>query len=358
MENSRRKFLKNSASIAALSTVGLSPLLSCKSNRKIERQDDGPFEWMKLSVAHWGVDRNLRRVQLCKMMGVTGGVSGGGRDIKATAKAFSNIGLEWTVLEGVSQPRVHLGLDGRDEELERFITMIKACAEVGQDVICYNWMPAIGWSRTSMAVEDRGGSTVTAFNIADADTELTSYGDQFTHEDIWNNVQYFLDAVVPVAEQYQVKLAVHPDDPPLARLRGIPRILTSFENLKRFVNMYPSPYNGITFCQGCFSSMGLEVDMPTCIRWFGERGLIHFVHFRDTRGTPENFREVWHDDGPNDMYEAMKAYYEVGFNGPIRPDHVPSITGYEDVGGGYTDLGLLFAVGYMKGLMEAVYKGA
>ena len=143
MENSRRKFLKNSASIAALSTVGLSPLLSCKSNRKIERQDDGPFEWMKLSVAHWGVDRNLRRVQLCKMMGVTGGVSGGGRDIKATARAFSNIGLEWSVLEGVSQPRVHLGLDGRDEELERFITMIKACAEVGQDVICYNWMPAI-----------------------------------------------------------------------------------------------------------------------------------------------------------------------------------------------------------------------
>jgi mannonate dehydratase len=97
--------------------------------------------------------------------------------------------------------------------------------------------------------------------------------------------------------------------------------------------------------------------MPAAIPWFGERGLIHFVHFRDVRGTRTNFTEAWHDDGQNDMYAAMKAYYDVGFRGPIRPDHVPTINGYEENRNpGYNDLGALFAFGYIKGLMEAVMK--
>lgn len=137
------------------------------------------------------------------------------------------------------------------------------------------------------------------------------------------------------------------------RLRGIARIITSVDALKRVTQIIDSPSNGLCFCQGSVASQGPDVDMSAAIRWFGERGKIHFVHFRDVRGSPRSFTEALHDDGQNDMFAAMKAYYDVGFRGPIRPDHVPTITGYEENEfPGYNDLGALFAIGYLKGLME------
>lgn len=355
MENSRRDFIKKSASLAALSAMSIRPAKAGAGN--IFNNFAPESEWMKLSFAyfHGGVTGCPERVKLAKMMGVLGGVGGGGDDLAETRRAYEEAGLEWTVLEGVNLTRAQLGVEGRDEDIENFISLIKNCAEVGQEIICYNWMPAINWSRTDDARPDRGGSLVTAFDMEDADTEPTEYGDRFTHEDLWENFEYFLKAVVPVAEEQGVKLALHPDDPPVDRLRGIPRIITSVDALKRVTQLYPSPYNGLTFCQGSIASQGKDVDIPGAIRWFGERGLIHFVHFRDVRGTPESFEETWHDDGQNDMYEAMKAYYDVGFRGPIRADHVPTITGYEENRyPGYNDLGALFAFGYIKGLMESV----
>ncbi len=357
MNNTRRDFLKKSASLAALSAIGGQPVQALSDRPAIIQ--DPECEWMKLSFAYFygGVRGRPERVKLAKMMGVLGGVGGGGSDLAETRKSYDDAGLDWTVLEGVNLTRAQLGVEGRDEDIDRFISLIKACAEVGQDIICYNWMPAVSWSRTDDARPDRGGSLVTAFHMENADPEPTPYGTAFTHDDLWDNFAYFLNAVVPVAEEYGVKLALHPDDPPVDYLRGIPRIITSVEALQRVTQLYPSPYNGLTFCQGSIASQGKDVDIPAAIRWFGERGLIHFVHFRDVRGTPDNFVESWHDDGQNDMYEAMKTYYEVGFRGPIRPDHVPTITGYEENRfPGYNDLGGLFAFGYIKGLMESVAK--
>lgn len=316
---------------------------------------------MKLSLAYFygGVGGRPERVSLAKQMGVLGGVGGGGRSVAETKRAYEEAGLEWTVLEGVNLTRAQLGVEGRDENIESFIQLMRDCADVGMEIICYNWMPAVNWSRSDTARVDRGGSLVTAFDYQDFDQSPTEFGDDFTHDDLWVNMEYFLRAAVPEAERLGIKLALHPDDPPVDQLRGIPRIITSVDAMKRVAELYDSPNNGFCFCQGSVASQAPDVNIPAAIRYFGERGKIHFVHFRDVRGTPHHFVESWHDDGQNDMYAAMQAYYDVGFRGPVRPDHVPTITGYEENRfPGYNDLGALFAIGYMKGLMEAVAKSS
>lgn len=354
MKKSRREFLKQSAFATALSIAGLNPARATSSELVMKWGEEA--NWMEVSVAHWRPQP--KRMQLTRMMGVEGGVSGSGGNPVKRKKEFEDAGLKWTVLEGVNLTKAQLGVEGKDEVIEDFVQLIKDCADVGQEVICYNWMPAVSWSRSDEAREDRGGSLVTAFDIEDADQTLTEYGDDFSHDDLWNNMEYFLQAVVPEAEKHGVKLALHPDDPPIDRLRGIPRIMTTVEAFKRMTEIYPSPYNGLCFCQGSFASQK-DTDITKAIRYFGERDLINFVHFRDVRGHTTNFTEAWHDDGKTDMYEAMQAYYEVGFRGPIRPDHVPTITHYEEnANPGYNDLGTLFAIGYIKGLMEAVAKSS
>jgi len=359
MKRSRRAFIGTGAALAGLASHGAPPLRAQSPGGTSHRWDEA-CAWMQLSLAYFhagGVRGRPERVGMARQMGVLGGVGGGGRDVAQTRRDYEAMGLSWTVLEGVNLTRAQLGVEGRDEDIARFITLIRDCATSGPRVICYNWMPAVSWSRSDTARVDRGGSLVTAFDIEDANPEPTEYGDRFTHDDLWKNLAYFLDAVVPEAERHDVKLALHPDDPPVARLRGIPRIITSIDALKRVTQLYPSRHNGLTFCQGSIASQGPEVDIPAAIRWFGERGLIHFVHFRDVRGTPTHFVEAWHDDGQNDMYAAMQAYYDVGFRGPIRPDHVATVTGLEENRfPGYNDLGALFAIGYIKGLMEAAMK--
>jgi mannonate dehydratase len=356
---SRREFIGSTAAVAALAASGVR-IEAAPPGRQPGQRWDEACRWMKLSLAYFyagGVKGRPERVAMARQMGVLGGVGGGGSNVAQTRQAYEEAGLEWTVLEGVNLTRAQLGVDGRDEDIARFITLIKDCAGVGQRIICYNWMPAVNWSRSDTARLDRGGSLVTAFDLDRASTEPTQYGDRFTHDDLWKNMEYFLNAVVPEAERHGVYLALHPDDPPVERLRGIPRIITSIDALKRVTQLYPSRHNGLTFCQGSIASQGPSVDIPAAIRWFGERGLIHFVHFRDVRGTPTSFVEAWHDDGQNDMYTAMKTYYDVGYRGPIRPDHVPTLAGLEENSfPGYNNLGALFAIGYIKGLMEAVMK--
>jgi mannonate dehydratase len=184
------------------------------------------------------------------------------------------------------------------------------------------------------------------------DAPLT-YAGVVTDEQMWDNFEYFLKRVVPVAEEAKVKLALHPDDPPISPIRGLARIMRSVEAFKRVIDMVPSDYNGITFCQGCFAEMG-GVDIPATIRYFGERGKIFFVHFRDVRGSVPVFEETFHDEGDTDMAAAMRAYLHIGFDGPMRPDHVPTLEGEPNDAPGYMLLGRLYAVGYMKGLLDAI----
>jgi mannonate dehydratase len=162
-----------------------------------------------------------------------------------------------------------------------------------------------------------------------------------------------LERVLPIAEAAGVKLAVHPDDPPLAQVGGVPRILNTVQDFDRLLDLAPSPANGITLCQGNFAMM--TPDLPGTIRRFGEQGKIFFVHFRDVRGTAGDFQETFHDDGQTALLACLRAYRDIGYSGLLRPDHVPTLAGEANDAPGYEVLGRLHAIGYIRGLSEAVY---
>jgi mannonate dehydratase len=268
--------------------------------------------------------------------------------------AYESAGFKLEVLE--SRPplnKAKLGLPGRDEEIETACELIRNMGALGIPVWCYEWMAAFNWVRTSTTTPARGGALATSFdNALMKDAPLTEYG-VVTEEQLWENLEYFLERVVPVAEKANVKLAMHPDDPPLSPIRGIARIMSSVENFQKLLDLVPSPVNGITLCQGNFTLM--TDDLPAAIRHFGRQGKIFFVHLRDVRGTPENFVETFHDDGKTDMLACMRAYREIGFEGVYRPDHVPTMEGDSNENPAYSSIGRLFAIGYLKGLQQAVY---
>jgi len=220
-------------------------------------------------------------------------------------------------------------------------------------VYCPNWMPILGVIRTSSTLPSRGGALVTGYDHSLVkDGPLTEYG-VVSEESQWENLKWFLERIVPVAEEANVKLAMHHDDPPLTPIRGVSRIMSSIENYQRLIDMVPSPVNGIALCQGNFALM--TDDLPGVIRHFGSQNKIFFAHFRDVRGTADHFEETFHDDGKTDMLACMRAYRDIGYEGVARPDHVPTMEGDQTGVPGYTTIGRLFAIGYMRGLQEAVY---
>ncbi len=268
-------------------------------------------------------------------------------------EAFAAENLSLEVIE--SRPpmdRIKRGLPGRDEEIETVMDLIRNMGEIGIPVWCYEWMPYFNWVRTSETTPGRGGAQVTAFDL-DYVRNLTTEAGEVSDEELWTHLQYFLDCVMPVAEEAGVKLAMHPDDPPLSPLAGMGRIMCSVENFQRLVDLHPSPMNGICLCQGNFALM--TDDIPGAIRQFASQDRLFFVHFRDVRGTPQKFVETFHDNGQTDMLACMKAYREVGYAGMLRPDHVPTMAGDDNDHPGYSQIGRLYALGYIRGLREAAY---
>jgi len=239
-------------------------------------------------------------------------------------------------------------------------SLVRNMGQLGIEILCYNFMAGTDWVRTRLDAAERGGAKVTAFDLKDAQRAVllghdgagargAAHVDSISADALWTELEKFLKRLVPVAEQSGVVLAMHPDDPPLARFLGRARIMNSVECFERLVELVPSPSNKICFCQGTFAEMG--VDVPAAIRRL--RAHIRYVHFRDVRGTAESFAETFHDNGQTDMVAAMRAYRAIGFDGPIRPDHVPQMAGEDDGEPGYTIKGRLFAFGYMRGLMQA-----
>ena len=276
-------------------------------------------------------------------------------------KRFSGAEIKLVGLEGdqFDMSRIKLGKPGWEDDLELYIRMIRNMGELGIGLLCYNFMAGIGWYRTATDVEERGGAIVSAFDIDVAGREDPHPEAGVSEEDLWTNYERFLTAVVPEAERAGVTLALHPDDPPVSPLRGIGRIFTNLAAFDRAYQLAPSPSNGVTFCQATFRAM--EQELETAARHFGSSGRLSFVHLRDISGSREHFRETFHDNGPTDMVRMLTLYKDLGFSGYVRPDHVPAMAGERQDKGqshtlsaGYGTLGRLYAVGYIKGILEAI----
>ena len=306
-------------------------------------------------------ERHLTLAAQCGVQDIT--VRYPGPDLTQLAKLQAQIaahGMRLAIVEGyLPIERLKLGRDD-GSELAALRELLRAMGRLGIPLLCYNFMAGTDWVRTRLDAPERGGARVTEFDLADAERAVSLSAtasriapERLSAEQLWKNLERLLRALVPVAEECGVMLAMHPDDPPLPEFQGKARIMNSVENFERLVRLVPSAHNGICFCQGTFAAMG--VDIPATIRRLGPH--IHYVHFRDVRGAgPTHFVETFHDNGPTDMVAAMAAYREVGFTGPMRPDHVPQLFGEEGGEPGYTMLGRLFAYGYMRGLMQAAEK--
>ena len=252
--------------------------------------------------------------------------------------AIENIPSKWYM-------KVMLGQEGRDEQIENFCKTLENMGKARIPILGYNFSPTGVW-RTCTDMPWRG-ARVTSFDyelVKDAPAELGKLNDK----QMWDNFTYFLKKVVPVAEEAGVKLALHPDDPPVPSLAGIARIFRNVEAFKRLIDLVPSDFNGIEFCQGTFSEMG--IDVIEAIRYFGSRRKIFYVHFRDVRGNPYKFHETFVDDGQTDMLKAMLAYREVGYDGVFIDDHVPRSP--DDTP--WCHRGRAYACGYIKALIETV----
>ena len=275
--------------------------------------------------------------------------------IRHAQTIFADQGFKMVAIEDTPpMDAVRLGSAGRDEQISQIHEQIAAMGRLGIGTLCYNWMAINSWGRTRADRPGRGGALVTEYRAADGEAQgPVVAGGVISEQGLWESLQYFLDAVIPVAEEAGVRLAMHPDDPPRPWVRGVPRIMRSPEAYRRLMDMNPSESNAITFCQGNWALMG--EDIPRLIREFGGRGQIAFVHFRDIRGTRDDFVETFHDEGQTDMPECMRAYRDVEFGGPMRPDHVPTMAGESNDRPGYAALGRLFALGYIRGLEQAVF---
>ncbi len=285
--------------------------------------------------------------------------------LRASQAAFSARGLHLAGLEGdqMDMSRIKQGLPGRDADIEAYQRMIRNMGQLGIRLLCYNWMVGMNWGRTAVDKPIRGGAWSTEYDhalVRDA-APIEGVG-RLTQEQVWDNYTYFIERVAPLAAECGVQMGLHPDDPPVPEMRGVGRIFATAGAFDRAMSLFDGPSHGITFCQATFGLMpdcGQAGVAPLARRWAHR---MPFIHWRDVAGTSEHFHETFHDDGPSDMRGLLKVYADAGVDAYIRVDHVPAMAGEQqfDAGlagkntmaAGYETMGRLFAIGYLKGLLE------
>lgn len=264
-------------------------------------------------------------------------------------KNFTDFGIKPIIIEPMPNElhdHIKTGDALRDESIEKVIKMMEYMDKLDIRTICFNWMAHIGWLRTNDKIKERGNALVTGFDLND----FKSTDKQITKQELWDNYEYFIKAVIPYAEKYNVKLALHPDDPPLEKLGNVERIMTSYENINKAVNIVKSDNLGLTMCQATYLMMGENLyDVIPKLK-----DKIFFIHFRNVVGNKFKFNETFHDNGSIDMSDIIRLYKKHNINVPIRVDHVPLMAGESQDVAGYTALGRLFAIGYLKGILESV----
>jgi mannonate dehydratase len=261
--------------------------------------------------------------------------------------------LSNTPIAKAENPNLLLGKSPeRDREIEHLCQMIRNVAKAGIPAVKYN-LTLLGVIRTE-STRGRGGALYSTFVHAKAKQgEPPAESGRVSEEQMWERISYFLKRVVPVAEECQVRLCCHPHDPamPPEGFRGVACVLGSVAGLKKFIDLVPSKYHGLNFCQGSVAEMLKQPDkeIDDVIRYFGSRGKIFNVHFRNIKGGYLNFQETFPDDGDVDMLRTLRVYKEVGYDGMIMPDHVPQIEGDKDRTAAFA-----FAFGYIQALIQMV----
>jgi len=246
--------------------------------------------------------------------------------------------------------KIRMGAPGRDEQIEKVCMTIRNMGRAGIHVLGYHFM-LVGVWRTEYSPRGRGGAKVTIYDHELAKNAPIWEHGEFTDEMMWDNLTYFLKAVVPVAEQEGVMLALHPDDPPVEKLAGTARIIRSIQAYQRVLKIVPSPANGLEFCQGTVAEMAhTPEEVYAAIRDFAGQGKIAYVHFRNVDATVPRFAETFIEEGRIDMLYAMRCYKEAGYQGVFIVDHTPGIV--DDTPWGHR--GRAYAIGYMKALLKCV----
>ena len=241
--------------------------------------------------------------------------------------------------------KIHLGLSGRDVVIGKFKTFIRNLGRAGIHTTTFTWEPDRVWS--SEPGETRGAIS-RRVDLNEMQRRPFTHGREYTEEEIWENFEYFIRQVLPVAEASNVRLALHPNDPPAKSLGGIPCLIRSLENYKRAFVIAHNPYLGMEFCIGCWLEGGKNFgDMFEAIRYFHEQGKIFIVHFRNVSAPLPCFVETFLDNGYMDMYQVMKVFYEIGYDGTMTFDHTPQFASGFDKGSG-----IAYAIGYMRALRE------
>ena len=296
--------------------------------------------------------------------------------IKELKHEVESAGLELSVIESVPvHEDIKMGCGDRDRYIKNYCETLRNLAKAGIDCVCYNFMPVFDWTRSELDHELEDGSnaliyreeTVRAMNPLTGDLSLPGWDASYTkedmralleayknisEEDLWNNLAYFLKSVIKTAEEVRVKMAIHPDDPPWS-IFGLPRIITNSENIRRFLKLYDSPYNGLTLCSGSLGS-DPNNDIAAMVNEFC--GRIHFAHIRNVKITGDHcFEESAHktECGSLDICGIVKAYHDNGFDGYIRPDHGRMIWG-ETGRPGYGLYDRALGAVYINGLWEAI----
>lgn len=307
-------------------------------------------------------------------------------DILAMKEEVEASGLQVAGIESVNiHDSIKVGTPDREEYIANYITTLERIGEAGIHMVCYNFMPVFDWTRSDLAKMRSDGSTVLAYDqkIIDQinpDEMLSSMGEkskgfvlpgwepermarikelfelykEVDEAKLFENLQYFLERIMPTCEKYQIKMAIHPDDPAWP-VFGLPRIVTNKEKLHQVLSLVDSPYNGITLCSGSLGSNPAN-DIPDIIRSL--KGRIHFAHVRNLKyNGPGDFEEAAHlsSDGSMDMFAIMKALYDIGFDGPIRPDHGRAIWGEVSMPG-YGLYDRAIGANYLNGLWESIDK--
>ena len=241
--------------------------------------------------------------------------------------------------------QIHLALPGRDQKIEEFKSFVRNLGRAGIHNTTFTWEPKGVWS------SERGETRGAPARTVDLDEMLKrplTHGREYTEDEIWENFEYFIQRIIPVAEESGVRLALHPNDPPAPSLGGVPCLTRSFEAYKRAFEIADSPNLGMEFCVGCWLEGGEAFgDVLEGIRYFQEDGRILIVHFRNVSSTLPYFTETFLDNGYMDMYKVMKTFVESGYSGTMIYDHTPQFApGYSQ------GAGTAYAIGYMRALIE------